>query len=857
MVRRAREDPNVFAEFVMRGEGGEYLRQEDIHREWHEIWTHEEKSVILGPVGTGKALPVETEIATPGGWVPIGDLQVGDLVIGGDGKPTHVTFVSPVWDDHEVYEFAFDDGTTLRSDAEHQWTAWTVNDRDGGRPPRVATTREIVSQFYTPNGARPYWSIPLTAPVERPEAELPVHPYVLGVWLGDGHSDCARITCHGKDAEIVDRCIAIEGGRCGERTYCASGVVFTQVVGGVTSKRENFNPRNLRGRLRQIGVLSNKHVPQLYLTASVEQRRELLAGLMDTDGYVCPRQGTMEFCSTNDRLAHAVLELARSLGYKPTLREGRATLRGRDCGPKYRVCWNTPTPVFRLARKAQVQAAWAARRAEQGKRIKGTQRNTWDSRKIVAWRKVPSVAVRCIGVEADHHTYVATRDYIVTHNSTQLRLRLIWEIGRDPEDIRIAYVSATQGHPKKQLGSIKEEILGNPRIWEVFPKLRPSAGNREVWSQTAILVDRDSSHPDVTLECYGLYGAILGSRKNIIVFDDLCSFANTLTQASREKMENWLAEVLSRLKGKVKVWAIGHIWHEEDALQVMRKKEGWYYARYQATYPDPSGACDTRGRPLQVPCFPRVLTPVKIADLAEQLGPVYSRMMLYNEMPPALTSRFRERWFTICLKRGRNVKFADMWPAGVGRVVCGIDLGHTKAAGSDFTAMITAVVLDDGSRRLLDVRGGGMKIDGEPQGRWKADEIAANIEDLHERFDPEFYSESNGGQNLFNDLMLPYMAIPVTGSWTGTDKYDYSSGIEAIGTELRSGLWILPSDDNLVPIPGVAEMLKGAKGYDPKKHPADLLMAWWILRKGIVQGERLRARWNAANLQQVGDLPVA
>jgi hypothetical protein len=238
-----------------------------------------------------------------------------------------------------------------------------------------------------------------------------------------------------------------------------------------------------------------------------------------------------------------------------------------------------------------------------------------------------------------------------TGKTTQLRGRLIYEIGKDPDDTRIAYISATQGHPKKQLGSIKEEITGNPRISHVFPHLRPSTGSREVWSQTEILVDRDSTHPDVTLTCYGLYGAILGSRKNIIVFDDLCSFANTLTEASREKMANWLAEVLSRLKGKVKVWAIGHIWHEEDALQELVKR-GFYYARYQATRPSPDGRTDDKGRPIQVPTFPSVLTPAKIADLTDQLGPVYSRMMLMNEMPAAGTSRFRDRWFQTCLERG-------------------------------------------------------------------------------------------------------------------------------------------------------------------------------------------------------------
>ncbi len=638
-IQRARDDPDAFVEYVMRGEGGQYLRQEAGHREWQAIWSNEEKSVILGPVGTGKALSADTPIAVPGGWTPIGELVVGDLVLGGDGRPTRVTYVSPTWTDHEVYELTFDDGATILCDAEHLW---------------------------------------LVTPADAPVRGAPGEP-----------------------------------GSPGWYTLPARVIV-----------------------------------------------------------------GAFE--------------------------------RG----------WRIPSVGL-----------------------------TGPARRIEAARVVPSVPVRCIAVEAAHHTYIATRHEIVTHNTSQLRARLIWEIGRDPEDTRIAYISETQNHPKKQLASIKEEILGNPRIWHVFPHLRPGTGTREEWSQTKMLVQRDSSHPDVTMECYGLYGAILGARKNIVVFDDLCSFSNTLTEASREKMDNWLAEVLSRLKGKVKVWAVGHIWHEDDALQMMRKR-GWYYARYQATRADSSGR--------QVPCFPGVLPPHKIADFVDQLGPVYSRMMLYNEMPPASTSRFRDRWFEVALKLGRGMKFADSWSEPVGRIVTGIDLGHKKKAGSDFTAMVTALVFPDGRARILDVRGGGM-VDpktGEKQGRWKSDEIASNIEDLRERFDPQFYSEDNGGQALFNELMLPYLAIPVTGTWTGVDKYDYANGIEALGRELRSGLWILPCDEELVPRSGVAEMIKGAKGYDPNKHPADMLMAWWICRKGIVQGDVLRRRWELEQAGGIADAPI-
>lgn len=445
--------------------------------------------------------------------------------------------------------------------------------------------------------------------------------------------------------------------------------------------------------------------------------------------------------------------------------------------------------------------------------------------------------------------------------STQARGRLIWEMGNDPEDTRIAFVSATQAHPKKQLGSIKEEITRNQRIWHVFPWLRRAEGEREEWSSTKILVQRDSTHPDVTLECYGAYGSILGSRKTIIFFDDLCNFANTLTQNSREKMADWLAEVLSRAKGRMRLWAIGHIWHEADALQVLRKKPGWYYARYEATRKVPDPTPEDPSKTKEVPVFPSVLPMIKVASLCVDLGPIYSEMMLWNRLPPATMSRFANEWFERCLENGKGLAekyrpeeldsrgkprdslvitddagsagtiekwkrtgYATGWH-GVGAVFCAADLGFSKKIGSDLTVLITAVVFSNGDRRILDVR----------WGRWKGDETARQLQTVRTLFDPKFFVESNGGQSIFIDLLEDAYAVPVTKSNTGMDKYDYRTGIEAIGTELRQGRWILPSTLDLEPPPGIADMIKGAKGYSPDKHPSDFLMAWWILRKAIVQ----------------------
>ena len=831
-VLAAREDVNAFIEYIGDGTGASII-QEDAHREWQALMDAERFLVIHGPIGTGKALPIDTPIAVPGGWKLIGDLEVGDVVIGGDGVPTRVSYVSQIWNDHDVFEFEFDDGTSIRSDADHQWSAWTVHDRSGGRPPRTVTTRQIIDRFRTPGGLS-MWRIPLTGAVEHPHRDLVVDPYVLGVWLGDGDSNGARITCHIDDAEIVDRCIELEGGRCGKRTFDArTSGVFTQVVGGVTDKHASLDERNLRGRLRRLGVLGNKHIPQDYLTASKEQRLDLLRGLMDTDGYI-DRRGVIEFCTTSENIAVGVLELARSLGVKPVMTAGRATIKGVDKGPKYRVCWSNPLPVFNLSRKANRLQSWIGRRSAQAESLavkrgrKRMQRNTWDCRVITGWRQVERVPVRCIAVEAAHHTFVATRQYILTHNTTQVRGRLLFEIGKDPDRTFIAYVSASEDHPKKQAASMMEMIEKNVRLRHVFPRL---AKSRERWSPKAFKVDRGSMAPEPTMQVYGLYGNILGARKNIILIDDICTFINTLTKASREKMAGWMSSVLSRLKGEVKVICIGHIWADDDLLMTLVRKHGFAYARYEAIRTREDGS--------EEPVFPRVLPADKIRELWDLLGPIFGEMMLLNRMPKSTTSRFPMEWFLRALEAGRGTSFwtGKLYPC---EVVTGVDLGHKKKAGKDLTVMVSVALEEDARgrpvRRVIDVRAG----------RWKGPEIIQQMQELRMRFSTTFYVEDNGGQQYIvdfaeDDALYP---VPVYGSSTtgsgSQGKYDMRNGVEgAIGGELKLGMWIFPCDqETLTPPQGIGDMIQGALAYQPTQaedHTSDYLMAWWYAWKGAEQ----------------------
>jgi AAA-like domain/LAGLIDADG-like domain len=407
-------------------------------------------TAVVGGLGSGKALALDTPLPTPTGWTTMGKVEVGDELLGRDGRPTRVVAATEVMHDRPCYDVVFSDGTVIRADAQHEWLTRTREDwkaadrlakrlaRAAERPavpvpvpagrcacgcgtptvrtpyarqapgmqagdhfryahghfrrgqvcqvpsrvPGVHTTEEIArSLTWGPNGQRNH-AVPVAAPFALPEADLPVDPYVLGAWLGGGTSIRAEIVAH--DPEIIAE-IQATGQEC--RPHKAP---------------YHFGmPGGLQQRLRDIDVLGNKHIPEAYLRGSEAQRRALLAGLLDTDGHRT-KSGSVEFSSTNERLAGDVRELVVSLGYQARMRK-TVTGRHEHTCTAFTIAFTPPDPVFRLPRE----------RARQRPRI----RSTDGYRYIVDVVPVRSVPVRCVQVDNDDHLYLAGETCIPTHNS--------------------------------------------------------------------------------------------------------------------------------------------------------------------------------------------------------------------------------------------------------------------------------------------------------------------------------------------------------------------------------------------------------------------------------------------------------
>jgi replicative DNA helicase len=433
--------------------------------------------VIAARPAVGKALALDTPLPTPSGWTTMAEVQVGDYLIGADGKPVKVTAATNIMHGRPCYEVEFNDGTVIVADAEHQWQTTTRAERrqaaeerpawywpeesrnrlravcsaalaEPDRPvtaaevlaavgtefrtamhaagttaglaatripqvymrkgspytsnapayasrhalltemvqradrrvgnwshaehPQTFTTREIAETLRTGSDNRPNHAVAIASPAQFPASELPVRPYTLGAWLGDGHSRGARITS--ADPEIIAE-IESEG-------FLTEG--------------------NLTALLRKVGVLKNKHIPADYLRASEMQRRALLAGLLDTDGYVS-KDGRVQFAVTSERLARDTLELILSLGYQATMTTKAVPGHTPASSICYMITFTPADPVFRLPRKLARQRTVAHPKTR--------------VRYITDVRPCDSVPVRCVEVDNADHMYLAGPTWIPTHNS--------------------------------------------------------------------------------------------------------------------------------------------------------------------------------------------------------------------------------------------------------------------------------------------------------------------------------------------------------------------------------------------------------------------------------------------------------
>lgn len=357
----------------------------------------------------GRSQPLSTKVLTPRGFEAIGDLKVGDFVIGSDGRPTQVLGLYPQGF-KEIYRVTTQDGASTLASGDHLWSVYTRDDRRRGKPARVLTTKEMIGNLRAAHYHR--YELPLvSAPVEFDAEPLPFDPYALGLLLGDGCiSDRTSPSFSTNDPELA--------------------AAFERLVPGIFVRHKAACDYVLVGRgggsknpvteaMRQLGLAGtksdDKFVPFEYLRNTPDVRLAVLQGLLDTDGGPVTQDARtcrVQFGTASEQLANDVTFLVQSLGgvvyrrtrkalgRKPGLARGREVHHRADA---HILNIRLPEGVapFRLSRKA---ARYDITGGGHPKRY------------IDRIEEVGTEEAMCIRVAADDSLYV-TEDFLLTHNT--------------------------------------------------------------------------------------------------------------------------------------------------------------------------------------------------------------------------------------------------------------------------------------------------------------------------------------------------------------------------------------------------------------------------------------------------------
>lgn len=493
------------------------------------------KMIVQQPPQHGKALPIDTPILTTKGWKAHGDLKPGDFVFGDDGKPKKVLFNFGKYMWHTM-KMDFADGISVISAHEHLWKIYADHDNHKGRQEEITETQDI---FTKKHRRSPY--IKADAVLDMPHKTLPIDPYILGLWLGDGISAQGVIISGKQDVKSYTG--------IGEIREVKDGY-FRVLVPGLSRK------------LRLCGLLGNKHIPADYFTASVEQRYELLRGLMDTDGTV-DKKGRCEFTQKDGTLANDVYILLRTLGIKPTKHIYDAILNGRRVGKKMRLMF-TPdknVQIFKLARKqARIDNKTANDRNDKKKFF------------IQAITENADVMVNCIQV--DGGMYLAGMDLIPTHNSEGSSRKLpAFMLGLDPDrKICIGSYAATIA---RDFNRDVQRIIDTPRYRELFPGTYLNGSNVVTMANTYL---RNSDVIEMvghkgSLRVVGRGGSLTSKTVDVSILDDVYKdYAEGNSPIVRAAAWKWYTTVVrTRLHNDSQELIVFTRWHDDDLIGRIEK----------------------------------------------------------------------------------------------------------------------------------------------------------------------------------------------------------------------------------------------------------------------------------------------
>lgn len=496
------------------------------------------KMIVQMPPQHGKEISDNQIVATTKGLKKHGDLIVGDYVFGRDGTPVKVLWVSEKT--RSEYVVSFSDGAKIECHGNHEWT---VYNRFRQKEETIETKHMASSTIYNGDGkrgSRYKYQVDSNVCVMFDSRNVDLDPYVLGAWLGDGDSSCGIIHIGNNDVEII-----------GNSTY-----KFKESKG--TTTRKFYSPE-LNLLLKNNGLIKNKHIPDMYKYNSVEVRKNVIAGLIDTDGYVYHRNGRITISNTNKRIIDDAAFILRSLGQSVVVCEFKPRVSSSGIVGKkivYQLCFN-PTMTF----------------PTKVKRKKITKLSINKKRAIVSIERKEGLGYgNCIQV--DGGIYLVGDTFIPTHNSEGSSRKLpAFMLGLNPDTkICIGSYAATIA---RDFNRDVQRIIDTPSYRELFPETYLNGSNVVTMANTYLrnsdvieMVGRKGS-----LRVVGRGGSLTSKTVDVSILDDVYKdYAEGNSPIVRNAAWKWYTTVVrTRLHNDSQELIVFTRWHDDDLIGRIEK----------------------------------------------------------------------------------------------------------------------------------------------------------------------------------------------------------------------------------------------------------------------------------------------
>lgn len=412
---------------------------------------------------------------------------------------------------------------------------------------------------------------------------------------------------------------------------------------------------------------------------------------------------------------------------------------------------------------------------------------------------------------ANAHPRLLLWAFVESGKTQQLSIgRAIWELGKNP-NLRIVVVSNTIGQAQKIVTTVARYIEKSPEVHKVFPHLKRDRARP--WNMSQLFVERTSLGKDPSFQACGIHGNIYGARIDLLIYDDILDYENTLTHKAREELHRWVQATLEgRLTQNARAWCIGNAWHRDDLMHRFSRSGVWYSVRYTVA--------NDNGESLWEDRWPAA----RIKEKSVILGPIESGRQLYSRAISDEEAKFKREYIEHALARGANrsvTRELRGLPAGFATFT-GVDLGVKQQERHDVTSMFTILVYPNEDREVLMCEAG----------KWTGPDIITRIVDTHRRYHSIVMVEDNAAQDFILQFARDQSAVPLQNF--NTNKKTLKNplfGLESLAVEFANKKWIIPSRNGRPLLKSLVAWIDEMLFYDPQAHIGDRLMSSWFARE--------------------------